>query len=254
MILSSLNLMLTRCWRFFGSLILLSLPGIVEADNPYTGTTSVFVPYVNAEENSDLSDSPTINLGFNGSGHHVPFIMDTGSVGIVASPDIFTPARGAKYLGPGQQFYSSSGIIEEGNWWSATQQIYDANGNLVATANVPVLQVTSIRCSDNARSCEPNNNPTGISVMGIGFARESPQQPRGTPSYNAFLNLQTILQNNVLAPLPSDWCNGYVVCPNGVYLGLTAQNTTNAGFVKLLPWSTYSTPSLPEWMAAPDDY
>lgn len=251
MILIDLSSILTRFAIFLSILMVLLHPSIGQAQSPYSGTTSVFIPYVNAQENPNLQDSPTINLGFDGSGKYVPFIMDTGSVGIVASPDIFTPARGAKYLGSGQQYYSSSGIIEEGTWWSATQQIYDANGKLVATANVPVLQVTSIRCADNARSCEPNNNPKGISVMGIGFARESPQQPRGTPNYNAFLNLQSVLQNNILQKLPANWCNGYVVCPNGVFLGLTAENTTNAAFVKLLPWTTYSTPQLSEWMPAP---
>lgn len=221
------------------------------ADSPYTGTTTAFIPYANAAGNPNLDASPTINLGFNGSGHHVPFIMDTGSVGIVASPDIFTPDRGAKYMGPGQQIYSSSGIIEEGTWWSATQEIYDTNGNLIATANVPVLQVTSIKCTHDARSCTTNNNPKGIAVMGIGFARESPEQVHGTPNYNAFLNLQTIIQNGVLQKLPKDWCNGYVVTPTGVFLGLTAANTANAGFVKLMPWPQYSTPTLPEWMPAP---
>ena len=81
--------------------------------------------------------------------------------------------------------------------------------------------------------------------MGIGFARESPQQPRGTPNYNAFLNLQTVLQNGELQPLPSDWTNGYVVQPNGVYLGLTGSNTANAAYVKLLPWLAFTTHSSP---------
>ena len=177
--------------------------------------------------------------------------MDTGSVGIVASPDIFQPAPGAKNLGSGKQIYTSSGIIEEGTWWSATQSIYDANGNLLATSDVPVLQVTKISCQKHARGCTSNDHPTGISVMGIGFARESKTQTRGTPSYNAFLNLQTVLQNGQLQPLPSDWCNGYVVTPTGVDLGLTSSNTLNAGWVKLMPWPQYSTPTLPEWMAAP---
>jgi hypothetical protein len=83
-------------------------------ESPYHGTTSVFVPYANSQSNPDLVKSPKINLGFNGSGHHVPFVMDTGSVGIIASPDHFTPAPGAQNLGPGRQYYSSSGIIEEG--------------------------------------------------------------------------------------------------------------------------------------------
>lgn len=226
-------------------------PNKVCCDSPYVGTTSIFIPYANAGTNQDLSDSPTVNLGFNGTGKHVEFIMDTGSVGIVASPDIFTPARGAKYLGPGQLTYSSSGKIENGSWWTATQQFYDGDGKLVATANVPVLLVSSITCTDDARSCQATTNPTHIAVMGIGFARESSQQPRGTPNYNAFLNLQSVLQNEVLERLPSNWCNGYIVTPTGVHLGLTAANTANAAFVKLQLWPSCSTATLNEWTAAP---
>ncbi len=251
MLLPHLSPILTRLLTLPVTLLILSPLTASVSESPYTGTTSVFIKYTNAETNTDLEDSPRIRLGFNGSDHHVPFIMDTGSVGIIASPDIFTPARGAKYLGQGQQIYSSSGIVENGTWWSATQQIYDADGTLVATANVPVLQVTSITCTSDPRDCSINHNPTGISVMGIGFARESPEQQRGTPDYNAFLNLQSVIQDGVLKPLPADWCNGYVVCKDGVFLGLTADNTANAGFVKLLPWTQYSTPQLSEWMAAP---
>ncbi len=240
---------------YFKVLLILSINsfyfGIFADENPYPGTTTVFISYENAETNTDLTKSPTINIGFDGSGHYVPFIMDTGSVGIIASSDIFKPAPGAKNLGKGRQIYSSSGIIEEGTWWTATQEIYDADGKLVATASVPVLQVTSIKCTDDARSCTPSKHPKKISVMGVGFGRESPEQHRKTPKYNAFLNLRRVLRDGSLKRLPKDWCNGYVVCPNGVYLGLTSDNTTNAAFVKLLPWTKYTTRKLSEWMPAP---
>lgn len=223
---------------------------MAQADSPYPGSTTIFVNYANAATNPNLDKSPTVHISFNGSDHYVPFIMDTGSVGIIASEDIFQPAPDAKNLGEGRQFYTSSGIIEEGTWWSSTQNIYDANGTLLATSDVPVLQVKKIRCSKHARECHNQDNPSNIAVMGIGFGRESKTQPRGTPPYNPFLNLQSVLQGGVLRPLPADWCNGYVVTPTGVYLGLTSLNTTNAGWVKLLPWSQYSTPTLPEWMPA----
>lgn len=249
--ITGLNSIVTYFTAFLTFFLSLSYWGSAENESPYKGTTTVFVKYANAEENADLKKSPTINLGFNGSGDYVPFIMDTGSVGIIASPDIFTPAHDAKHLGSGRQIYSSSGIIEEGEWWSADQEIYDANGKLVATSKVPVLLVTSIKCTKDARSCKTNKHPKGISVMGIGFGRESPQQEHKTPKYNAFLNLRKVLQDGKLKKLPSDWCNGYVVCPDGVFLGLTSDNTANAGFVKLLPWTKYSTAKLSEWMPAP---
>jgi len=125
-------------------IMIISLSAEVKAENLYTGNTSAFVSYSNAAKNHNLDHSPKINIGFDGSDHYIPLVMDTGSVGIVVSSDIFKPAPNAKNLGPGFQFYTSSGIIEEGTWWTSTQKIYDEHGNLVATASVPVLQVTSV--------------------------------------------------------------------------------------------------------------
>lgn len=240
-------------WNFLLAIFILQFEPCLahKSKNRYKDGSSVYVSYVNGESNSDLDKSPRINLGFNGSSQYFSFIMDTGSVGIVASADIFQPSPDAQNLGPGEQYYSSSGIIEKGTWWTATQEIYDADGRLMATANVPVLQVTEIVCASGARDCEPVMNPKGISVMGVGFARESNEQPRGFPSYNAFLNLQTVLQKDKMVPLPRKWINGYVVSSQGVSLGLTEKNTKKAGFVKLQPWYEYSTCELPEWHPAP---
>lgn len=236
---------------FLTFLIFLYLPGFVLAVSLYKGKTSVFISYENALNNLNLNKSPKINLSFDGSDHYVPFTMDTGSVGLVASEDIFHPAPDAKNLGPGQQYYSSSGIIEEGTWWTSTVKIHDADGNLLATAEVPVLRVTSVKCKEHARSCRPEKHPKKIAMLGIGFGRENKQQPHKTPAYNAFLNLKSVRQDGVLKPLPSDWCNGYLVTPNGIHLGLTAANTAHAAFVKLIPWNEFSTEKVPEWHAAP---
>lgn len=193
-----------------------------------------------------------MNLGFGGSGSFAAFTLDTGSTGIVVSADLFTPEPDSVNLGPGRQIYSSSGVIENGTWYTATQDIYDANGRLVATANVPVLRVTSITCEAGARNCVPDDNPTGVSVMGIGFARESSTQTHATPNYNPFLNLTNVVgPSGQLEPVPADWHNGYEVAPGGVYLGLTSTNTANASLVKLLPDAKDSLPGLPEWEPAP---
>lgn len=236
---------------FKAKTILLSLvsiiPLLIQAEI-YPKNSSVFIPYVNASKNQNLDKSPTINIGFNGSGSYVPFVMDTGSVGIIASADHFKPASHAINLGPGTQYYSSSGIIEEGTWWTATQEIYDTEGKIIATANVPVLQVTSVRCAKNARFCKVRENPKGIAMMGIGFGRS--QKEHGTPDYNPFLNLQTVYQNGTLKAIPANWCNGYVVTKNGVFLGLDSENTKNAALVKLLPRDKQFNQKVPDWMPA----
>lgn len=235
-------------FKLITTCLLLICHGICFSEN--YGSTTVFVPYANAAKNQTLTRSPTINIGFNGA-KHTPYVMDTGSVGIVASPDKFTPTADAINLGPGRLYYSSSGVIEEGTWWSASVQIYDLDGNVLATANVPVLQVTSTRCAENARNCKIKTEPKGICMMGVGFARESNEQPRGTPNYNPFLNISQILQGKHLKKLPPDWSSGYVVTKEGVYLGLTPKNTSGAAFIKLDEWAEYSTKNYFEWKATP---
>jgi hypothetical protein len=207
---------------------------------------SVFVSYANAHSNPNLEQTLMINLGFNGNSNYTQFVMDTGSCGIVASEDNFTPAPDAINLGPGATHYTDGTFSKEltGTVWSASQQIYDETGKLIATANVPVLQVTQE--IDNGGT---PFTPHGIAVMGIGFGREGSDTPAKTPAFNPFLNLTSILgKKGKLLPLPKNWVNGYIVTPTGVKLGLTAKNTARAGFIKLTPWPQYSTPTLPEWM------
>lgn len=211
----------------------------------YRGGASVFVSYANAQTNANLEEALKINLGFNGNTGYTQFIMDTGSCGIVASPDNFTPAPGAINLGSGETHYTDGTFSKDltGTVWSATQQIYNEAGKLIATSNVPVLQVTQE--VDNGGT---PFTPSGIAVMGIGFGREGNDTPAKTPAFNPFLNLTSIRRNGIRTPLPRSWVNGYIVTPTGVELGLTAKNTARAGFIKLTPWPQYSTSTLPEWM------
>lgn len=237
-----------RLFLFLFLATLMAMPLLCMAEKTkcrLKGKTSVFVSYANAMTNPNLEETLLINLGFNGSTTLSQFIMDTGSCGIVASPDIFQPAPGGINLGPGQTHYTDGTFerILTGTVWTATQKIYDETGKLMATSNVPVLQVTQETVNGG-----PPFIPHGIAVMGIGFGREGNDLPPKTPAFNPFLNLTTILKKGTQIPLPRSWVNGYIVTAKGVELGLTAKNTMRAGFIKLTPWPQFSTPNLPEWM------
>ena len=210
---------------------------------------SVFVPYANAMTNPNLEAAPTINVGFNNDHIYHQIIMDTGSCGIVVTSDIFQPAPDAQNLGPGETFYDSSGITARGTFWTATQQIYDPEGKLLATSDVPVLQITEVCTTNPDGSTTCTTNPTNpIAVMGIGFGREGTVPPPKTPAYNAFLNLTKVKIKRKLRRLPKNWVNGYVVSAYGVELGITHANSAGAGLVKLESWPEYSTSKLTEWV------
>ncbi|WP_195930343.1 autotransporter family protein [Hyphomicrobium album] len=235
-------------------LLLAATPASPQSSNLYVGGGWVAVDFVDTISGDDTQ--PTVQLGFNGSGASNPFTMDTGSVGILASSQYFTPGPDAKRLGEGSQYYSSDHRTEYGVWWEATQQIY-SNGVLVAEAKVPVLQVThEKRCDANGGNCQWNYSPD-VHMMGVGFAREGAvgqtDPSRHSPEYNAFLNLTAVAvtPGGPLTVLPDDWHNGYVVSGDQVQLGLTTSNTANAGFIKLAPNPTYFTPTNKEWSLVP---
>lgn len=196
----------------------------------YDGMSSVFVPFANLNAKGGLGESPQLNVGLTPGKQH-RFTLDTGSTGILASPDIFTPGPGAEVVGnagEGQLTYSSSGRVNHGTWYQTTVNIYDSDLKAVATANVPVLQVTRITCLPKARDCQATNEPRGVSMMGVGFAREHDHQGQSTPDKNPFLHLIS-----VAAGKGQRIRSGYIFANNGVHLGLTPANTQGFAFIPL---------------------
>lgn len=227
-----------------------ALPAQAEGWNLYQGGRGVAVPFHNAGTNRDLAASPTIALAFPGfTPAAAAFTMDTGSTGIIASPDNFQPGPDAVRMGPGTLTYSSSGRRNHGTWWRTEVAMRGPEGEVLAVAQVPVLQVTRISCLPAARHCEPTESPVHVAMMGVGFAREADHQPQSTPDRNPLINLVRIRLDGQLAALPDGWRNGYVVRRGGISLGLTPQDAERAALVKLLPH-----PSLPgEWQPAPGE-
>jgi outer membrane autotransporter protein len=217
--------------------------------NLYDGGGSVSLDYVG---NPSLDDFYNLRVGIDG-GAYADFTMDTGSVGMVATANVFQPAPDAKNLGPGMQTYGTSGLIATGTWYTATQQIYDASGVVVAVAEVPVLQVTQLSCDSAHPNCDTTQT---LKMMGVGFAREgtSGDENRKTPEYNAFLNLTHVrLQpGEPLTALPADWHNGYIVTASGVTLGLTSVVTSSDyTYVKLRRDAAHSNAEHTEWEPTP---
>ncbi len=238
-----------RGWTFL-ALALLSFPPEWHAaqaqslsTNLYTGTGTVFIPYTNTNGSGVLTAPPAVKVGFENTLGTTNFTMDTGSVGLVVSPDQINTA-GLKELQPGQITYSSSGIVQSGNYYETEVNYYNGN-TVVATATVPVLVVSNQTCLPNARNCTPNPHPTGVSQMGIGFGQELGGQLGGTPLTNPFLNITSTASGT----LPS---RGYVISTKGVTLGLTAANTQGFAMVKLAPFPEFSIGGT-EWVLAPAD-
>ncbi len=94
----------TRCISALGAagmLLLAAGPASAQSSNLYEGGGTVAVEFVDTISGDDTQ--PTVQLGFDSSGAFNSFTMDTGSVGILASSQYFTPSPDSTRLGEGSQ-------------------------------------------------------------------------------------------------------------------------------------------------------
>ena len=148
--------------------------------------------------------------------------MDTGSTGLVISASALPPLNRLRDLGPGRLTYSSSGRIMEGRWVEIVLTIAGDGDAALTTRPMPVLAVTRIRCLHTARTCRPDNQPTHVAMLGVGFARERDHQPDGTPDHNPFLNSAAAVGTP-----------GYIVRRDGVQIGLAPTDPPGFHLIRL---------------------
>lgn len=222
------------------ALFVMSVAGYAwAADAPQydDASQSVYLQYYpSSKAPTGVAHTPGLRINFPG-GDARPIEMDTGSTGIVISAESI-PGFSALPGTPGKLTYNSAGRIMIGSWVTTPVTVSGSNGQHFTTAPIPVLAVTQIACQDNARHCTPEDNPRGVAMMGVGFAREGSEQKQSTPATNPLLNPATA----------DNFHKGYVVTRNGVHVGLNAE-VTKGGFsyAKLQP-----DPHIPgEWQAAP---
>ncbi|WP_342641944.1 hypothetical protein [Rhodoligotrophos ferricapiens] len=207
------------------SLMVTASPGTASDSPPdYHGfNEGRFLPYLNAD-GSDLTRPPRLGLSF--GGRVIPAVMDSGSTGIVVAADLIPDWQSLPSTGEGRITYTSSGRIMRGQWVTTPVTIEGADGASISTSPLPVLAVTEVDCLDTARDCTPSDDPHGIAMIGIGFAREHDAQAQGTPDKNPFLNLKPHEGRSLR--------KGYILTQQGAHVGLTAANTEGSfRFVKL---------------------
>lgn len=193
------------------------------------GAKTVFLPYLNAPlAGAPIRHSPKLALSVNG-GRTVRAVMDTGSTGVVLAARLIPDLASLPVIRHGQLTYSSSGRIMKGVWVKVPVAISGTNGAEIFTRPVPVLAVTQVACTKTARRCRPRDNPTGIAMIGVGFARKGEIASFGLPDNNPFLSLPDMGSGDT----PGAMRRGYVVTRRGVQIGLSAENAEGMDFIKL---------------------
>lgn len=182
----------------------------------------VFLRYLNAGEGG-IDAVPRIGLSF--GGRTLRAVIDSGSTGVVVAAAFIPNFDQLQSVGEGKLTYTSSGRVMLGQWVVTPLALVGADGARVQTEPMPVLAVTEVRCLREARDCTPNDDPRGIAMVGVGFAREGDSQSQSTPDRNPLLRIEG---------RSDERRRGYVLTPKGVHVGLTGANTRGKfNFVKL---------------------
>lgn len=206
-----------------------------------SGAQPVTLTYLNAPAaGGPLRHPPLLGLAV-GSGEVHRAVMDTGSTGVVVSATSIRNLDELEVLGPGALTYTSSGRVMLGQYVRTAVTIIGANGATITTRPIPVLAVDRVDCLMTARHCQPEVNPRGIAMLGIGFAREEDHQRDGTPDANPFLNLPEMGVPGRRGALG----RGYVIRRRKVEVGLPAGGL-GAEFEKI---ALQPDPAHADWMA-----
>lgn len=200
----------------FGEVLLVWLMLVLSATSAVAGAQSVTLTYLNAPaEHEPILHPPTLGVAV-GSGDIHRAVMDTGSTGVVISASSIRNLDELPVLGEGTLTYSSSGRVMQGKYVRTAVTIIGGNGATVTTRPIPVLAVQRVDCLATARHCQPQTDPRGIAMLGVGFARERDFQREGTPDKNPFLNLPEMGQPD----RPGALGRGYVIGRRQVQVGL----------------------------------
>jgi uncharacterized protein with beta-barrel porin domain len=200
----------------------------------------------------------TVPLTLNGFSQSKPFILDTGSLGLVASlpgynnqgqfePGYYIPGNDQVLAPYATITYSTSGSNPVGSLYLTTLQINGSNGQYM-TARVPVLGANNV----------------GFHQLGIGFDRGGISIGQSatstlTPANNSYQMNPFLALNGGSsgAPNASTMQPGYIIGINGfqslglgtnpgVLLGLNSQNTSGYSFQQLA-----SNGGLPSYCSTP---
>jgi len=172
-----------------------------------------FLRYLNAQE-GPIAAVPRIGLAF--GERTLNAVLDSGSTGIVVAARYIPDFNSLQSIGEGRLTYSSSGRVMIGQWVITRVALVGRDGGRIETEPMPVLAVTRVECWENARHCTPHDDPSGIAMVGVGFAREGDHQSQSTPDKNPLLRI---------AGRTDERRRGYILSPEGVHIGLTPANT-----------------------------
>ncbi|MFC0283299.1 hypothetical protein ACFFJB_06695 [Camelimonas abortus] len=157
-------------------------PAWSQAWDMYQGyTESRVIPYANTLPYHELVSGRhalEVAAHLGSSTAATKFTVDTGSTGIAVSAGLLPDFDAGGVMG--WVYYDSSSLLAVGHFTTTEVHYLDGDGNVVATATVPVLGVTRKYCLADAK-CQHmvsgdgggGGGDAGIAMMGVGVNRTS---------------------------------------------------------------------------------
>ncbi len=208
---------------------LFSGPAAAQSWNMYGGGSTFYVPLATIPHPGGGPRQALVSLTLNGYGPQ-NFILDTGSLGLVADPAHYKPGNDPVLAPYATIEYTTSTATPVGSLYLTNVTINGANGQSV-TARVPILGTTN----------------SGFNQMGVGFDRGGvmygASSTAALQSANSVWNMNPLL-SLVSGPGVSTMQPGYIIGMNGftglgfgntpgILLGLNSQNTSGFAFQNL---------------------
>ena len=225
-----------RCYGVLRATLVLSAfalsPGPVAAQswNMYGDGSTFYVPLTTIAHPGGGPNQAEVRLTLNGYDHPKKFILDTGSLGLVADPEHYKPGNDPVLAPYATIEYTTSTATPVGSLYLTNVKIHGANHESV-TARVPILGTTN----------------SGFNQMGVGFDRGGIMYGASSTSVlqpaNSVWNMNPLL-SLVSGPGVSNMQPGYIIGMSGfpslgygntpgILLGLYSGNTSGFAFQNL---------------------
>jgi outer membrane autotransporter protein len=217
------TLALSACALFVG-------PVAAQSWNMYGGGDTFFVPLTTTTNPEGGPKQAEVWLTLKGHDDPQKFILDTGSLGLVADPNYYKPGNDPVLAPYATIEYTTSTATPVGSLYLTNVKIHGANGQSV-TARVPILGTTNY----------------GFHQMGVGFDRGGVMYGASSTATlqpaNSVWNMNPLL-SLVSGPGVSTMQPGYIIGMSGfpslgfgntpgILLGLNSQNTSGFAFQNL---------------------
>ncbi|KAL0950668.1 hypothetical protein HGRIS_007452 [Hohenbuehelia grisea] len=149
-----------------------------------------------------------------------PFMIDTGSTGILVSKEYVGPDAERQDNMPFELLYTTSLNSYTGYWYKTSVSFYHNDKPLSVSTTPMMVRVPDVYTPNPATGKPPVNDPKGVCMMGVGFDRPSDVAGKDAQGHTIPIDINPFLL--IAGVSPSTGLNpGFILTSTSITLGLT---------------------------------